>query len=170
MLDTHIILEAKEDYNLRFTIRKLNSTNKIQNMKKLISILAVILLLTLLASGVVADAINFFAWLFILENTLPEIPLGAEIAVRVLSFFVSYGLVGLIFSFLSLFNKRIMSLVYAVISTLVFVLGTYIIWFLEKYIIAIVIVLSIVLVIAIIIATLAIVYHFKRDRKNDSDD
>ncbi len=137
-------------------------------MRKFFGILAAIVLLALLASGAFADAINFFAWLFLLENTLPEISIGAEIAVRVLSFFVSYGLVGLIFSFFGLFNKKMMSLIYGIISSLVLIAGTYVVWLLEQHLIVVIVVLSIILSLTIIAAIAFVVSYFKKKKIDDS--
>ena len=139
-------------------------------MRKILGILAVVLLLALLSSGVIADAAKFFAWLFLMENTLPQIPIWAEVVVRVLSVLVSYSLVGVIFSFFGVFNKKLMSIAYVVVSTLVLILGTYMIWALEQFITIIIVILSIVLVLSIVAVVFLIIWYLKDDNNTEESD
>ena len=87
-------------------------------MKKMLGILLVILFLWLLCSPIFVDVADFFAWLFMLQYSAPETSLTGGRVVRLLTFIVSFGLVGIIFNVFSLFNSKLMSFAYAIISIL----------------------------------------------------
>ena len=86
---------------------------------KIIGIVAGFVLLMLMASGIFTELINFLCWLILLENSAPEISAAGAIIVRILTFAVSYGLVGVIFEYIGWLNGKIMSAVYFVFSTLI---------------------------------------------------
>ena len=66
-------------------------------MKRLSGFLAGIVLLLLLCSGIFVDIIEFFTWLFTLQYITPETSVAGSIIVKILTFAVSYTLVGIIF-------------------------------------------------------------------------
>lgn len=113
-------------------------------MKKLGSFIAGILILLLLCSGIFADILKFVAWLFTLQYSQPDTSVAGGIIVRVLTFVVSYGLVGLIFNSLGWFNSKAMSIAYFIISTLLGFALAYVVMIIEKYIVTIGIVLGII--------------------------
>lgn len=120
-------------------------------MKKQISgAVSAIIFILLLSSGIFVDFIKFMLWLFKLQYSAPETSLAAGIGVRVLTFLVSYSLVGIIFRTIDLFDSKWMSFVYFVISTLLGFLLAYIVWIIETYIIVIGIVLLCILIAVIV--------------------
>ena len=84
--------------------------------KKIFGFLAGIVLVLLLCSGIFADIMKFFTWLFTLEYITPDTSIAGSIIVKMLTFAVSYTLVGIIFNSLGLFNSKVMSFVYLIIS------------------------------------------------------
>ena len=112
--------------------------------KEIAGIISSIVLLLLLCSGAFADIFRFFAWLFTLQYSAPEVTIAGGIIVRVLTFLISYGLVGVLFTALGWFNSKAMKIVYFVISTLLGFVIAYIVWGIEQYILIISIVMGII--------------------------
>ena len=96
----------------------------------IVPILAFILVL----NGFFQKAVEFVVWLFVLDLTAPEISIAGQIIVRILVLPVSFGLVGVVFSLFRLFGSKFMSALYTLISLGVSVALTYLIWFIESYI------------------------------------
>ena len=119
-------------------------------MKRLTGLLAGIVLLLLLCSGIFADIIEFFTWLFTLQYIAPETSIAGSIIVKVLTFAVSYTLVGLIFNSLNWFNSKVMSVVYFIVSALFGFALAYIVMLIENYLLEINIILGVVFVISIV--------------------
>lgn len=118
-------------------------------MKKAGSIIASIVILLLLCSGAFADILKFFAWLFTLQYSQPDTSIAGGIIVRILTFIVSYSLVGVIFNALGWFNGKVMKMAYFVISTLLGFVIAYIVWGIEQYILIIGIVMGVIILAAI---------------------
>lgn len=118
-------------------------------MKKLSGILATIILLLLLCSGIFADILNFLTWLFTLQYIAPETSIAGSIIVKILTFAVSYTLVGIIFNALGWFNSKLMSITYFIISTLLGFALAYVVMLIETHLLAIGIILGIILLLAI---------------------
>lgn len=119
-------------------------------MKRLTGLLAGIVLLLLLCSGIIADIIEFFTWLFMLQYIAPETSIAGGIIVRCLTFAVSYSLVGLIFNSLGWFDSKSMSVLYLIVSTLLGFVLAYIVMLIETYLLEIGIVLGTIFVASII--------------------
>lgn len=128
---------------------------------RLIGLASSLIILILLCSGIFTDVVNFFTWLFMLDYNSPNISFVGGVVVRILTFLVSYGLVGTIFNILGYFNTKLMSLAYFIISSLLAFALSYIVWIIEEYIIIISIVLSIVLL-GIIIYFCVCYFHNKK--------
>ena len=139
-------------------------------MKKLISITAVVLILLLLSSGIFAKLAEFFTWLFILDYSKPAISIAGDIVVRVLTFIVSYTLVGIIFGLLGQFNKKAMRIAYAILSTLTGFVLTYIVWCIEEYLLIIIIVLTILAVLAIGFTVTSLILTKKKEKNQNAID
>lgn len=120
-------------------------------MKRLTGLLAGIVLLLLLCSGIFADIIEFFTWLFTLQYITPETSIAGSIIVKVLTFAVSYTLVGLIFNSIGWFNSKLMSIAYFIISTLIGFVLAYIVMLIEKHLLVIGIILGVILIASSII-------------------
>ena len=120
-------------------------------MKRLSGLLASIVLLLLLCSGIFADIVKFFMWLFTLQYITPETSIVGSIIVKVLTFAVSYTLVGLIFNSLGWFNSKVMSVAYFIVSTLLGFVLAYIVMLIETHLLTIGIILGFILIISIVV-------------------
>lgn len=134
-------------------------------MKKTFGILAGIVLVLLLCSGVFTDIIRFFTWLFTLKYITPDTSIAGNIIVKVLTFAVAYTLVGIIFNSLGLFNSRTMSFFYTIISTILGFALSYIVMIIEKHLLAIGITLGIIFIASII--TLIFICIKNKDNKKE---
>ena len=139
-------------------------------MKKIGGIIASIVLLLLLCSGVFADILNFFAWLFTLQYSQPDTSIAGGIMVRILTFVVSYSLVGVIFNALGWFNSRIMKIAYFIISTLLGFVIAYIVWGIEQYILIIGIVMGVIFLAAIAYFVTRAMLDKKKQLKVEEDE
>lgn len=119
-------------------------------MKKLVGIVSTIILLLLLCSGAFADVARFFAWLFTLQYSAPDTSIAGGIVVRILTFLVSYSLVGVIFNAIGLFNSKVMSVAYFIISTLLGFALAYLVWTIEQYILIIGIIFAAIVILAVV--------------------
>jgi len=119
------------------------------SMKRLSGFIAGIVLLLLLCSGIFVDIIEFFTWLFTLQYITPETSVAGSIIVKILTFAVSYALVGIIFNALGWFNSKIMSIAYFVISTLLGFALAYVVMLIETHLLEIGITLGVIFVLAI---------------------
>ena len=119
-------------------------------MRKLSGLVAGMVLLFLLCSGIFVDLFKFFTWLFTLQYIAPDTSIAGSIIVKILTFVVSYAFVGLIFNLLGLFDNKIMSVVYVIISTLVSFVLAYIVMTIETYLLEIGIILGIIFIILIL--------------------
>ena len=131
-------------------------------MKKIWGILSVVVLVLLLCSGVFADIIKFFTWLFTLKYITPNTSIACSIIVKVSTFVISYMLVGIIFNSLGLFNSKLMSIVYFIISTLIGFVLAYIVMIIEKHLLVIGIILG---VIFIILSVFLIIIYIKNKKR-----
>lgn len=113
--------------------------------KQLIAILSSIVILLLLCTGAFVEIVNFFCWLFLLQNAQPEISVAGGIIVRIITFLVAYGLVGLIFDLFGFFNSGLMKIMYFIISSLLGFALAYIVWSIEQYILIVGIIFGVIL-------------------------
>lgn len=142
-------------------------------MKRIEGVVATIVILLLLCSGAFADLTKFLAWLFTLQYSQPDTSIVGGIVVRVLTFVVSYSLVGVIFNTIGLFNSRIMSVAYLIISTLLGFALAYLVWTIEQYILIIGVIFGVVsfLAVAFIIVWLAFLRKkFKKANSKNKED
>ncbi len=105
--------------------------------KALFGLLTVLAILLLLCTGIFANLIKFFCWLFLLQYSAPETSIVGGIIVRLLSFAVAYGLVYIIFNLFGFFNSKLMSVSYFVFSTILGFIFAYLVWAIETYILII---------------------------------
>ena len=134
-------------------------------MRKLSGFLAGIVLLLLLCSGIFADIIEFFTWLFTLQQTTPETSVAGSIIVKILTFAVSYTLVGIIFNALSWFNSKVMSIAYFVVSTLLGFALAYVVMLIETHFLEIGITLGVIFVLSIAAIIFIVIKNKKQDTK-----
>ena len=133
-------------------------------MKKTICNIAVVIaLLLLLSTGIFTNLLAFFEWLILLKNAEPSISVAGSIIVRLLVFFVSFGIVGLLFSSIESRNKIPMKIAYFVISTLLSFILSYIVWTIEEYIIVIGIILGVLLIIIVALFVVIIILNKKKE-------
>lgn len=134
-------------------------------MKRLSGFLAGIVLLLLLCSGIFVDIVEFFTWLFTLQYITPETSVAGSIIVKILTFAVSYTLVGIIFNALGWFNSKIMSIAYFVISTLLGFALAYVVMLIETHLLEIGITLGVIFVLSIA----AIIFIAIKNKKGDTN-
>ena len=139
-------------------------------MKKTGSIISSIVILLLLCSGAFADVLKFFAWLFTLQYSQPDTSIAGGIIVRILTFIVSYSLVGIIFNALGWFNGKVMKIVYFVISTLLGFVIAYIVWGIEQYILIIGIVMGVIILAAIAYFVIRAILDKKKQPDMEEDE
>ncbi len=108
------------------------------------SIIGGIILLILITTGVFSflleltgEFIKLTLWLFQLSLTDFGLSPAIEVIIKILTFVISYGLVGIIFNALGLFDSYVMKYVYFVISTLIGFVLSAVIMFLQEHIILI---------------------------------
>ena len=134
-------------------------------MKRLSGFLAGIVLLLLLCSGIFVDIIEFFTWLFTLQYITPETSVAGSIIVKILTFAVSYTLVGIIFNALGWFNSKIMSIAYFVISTLLGFALAYVVMLIETHLLEIGITLGVIFVLSIVVIIFIATKNKRQDTK-----
>ena len=134
-------------------------------MKRLLGFLAGIVLLLLLCSGIFVDNIEFFTWLFTLQYITPETSVAGSIIVKILTFAVSYTLVGIIFNALGWFNSKIMSIAYFVISTLLGFALAYVVMLIETHLLEIGITLGVIFVLSIAVIIFIATKNKRKDTK-----
>ncbi len=139
-------------------------------MKKVGSIIASIVILLLLCSGAFANILKFFAWLFTLQYSQPDTSIAGGIIVRILTFIVSYSLVGVIFNALGWFNSGIMKIAYFIISTLLGFVIAYIVWGIEQYILTIGIVMGVIVLAAIAYFVIRAILDKKKKTETEEDE
>ena len=69
--------------------------------------------------------------IFTLQYTTPETSVAGKVIVKILTFAISYTLVGIIFNALGWLNSKIMSIAYFVISTLLGFALVYVVMLIE---------------------------------------
>ena len=139
-------------------------------MKKAGGIIASIVILLLLCSGAFADILNFFAWLFTLQYSQPDTSIAGGIIVRILTFVVSYSLVGVIFNAFGWFNSGIMKIAYFIISTLLGFVIAYIVWGIEQYILIIGIVMGVIVLAAMAYFVIRAILDKKKKTEAEEDE
>ena len=135
-------------------------------MKKIKGILLTIVLLALLCSGILSEIADFALWLFKLKEATKDLSPFWNIVVRILTFGISFSLVGGIFNLIGLFNSKIMSVAYIIISTIVGFLLSYIVWKIEQHIVVILIVFVSIMFLAAIYFTIIIVKNLRGAKEN----
>lgn len=116
---------------------------------KIAGILALIVFVFFVTSGLFEGIMNFFVWLVTLNATQSSISAAGEIFVKIASFVVSYTAVGILFNFIGWFNSDAMKLVYFIVSTLVSFALCYVVMILETYLLYIAIGLGVLLLLII---------------------
>lgn len=127
------------------------------------------LIIFLCTSGLFSKVTDFFVWLVTLHYNTASISAWSEIFVKITTFIVSYGLVGIIYDSIGFHDKKIMSLSYYIISTILSFVLCYIIMLIETHILVIAIVLLCLLVLMIgIIVTFNIIEHNKKKNAEEA--
>lgn len=108
------------------------------------SVIGAIILFILIATGVFSflleltgEFIKLILWLFQLSLTDFGLSPTVEIGIKILTFVISYTLVGIIFNALGFFDSDVMKFVYFVLSTLVGFAISAVIMFLQEHIVII---------------------------------
>jgi len=113
-------------------------------MKDFKSIIGGIIVLILIATGLFSFLLEFTGefikltlWLFQLSLTDFGLSPFAEIGIKLLTFVLSYTIVGIVFNALGFFDSDIMKIVYFIASTLIGFALSAVIMFLQEHIIII---------------------------------
>ena len=131
---------------------------------KIAGILALIIFVFFITSGLFEGIMNFFVWLVTLSATQSEVSMAGEIFVKIASFVVSYTAVGILFNAIGWFNSDAMKLVYFIVSTLVSFALCYVVMLLETYLLYIAIGLGVLLL--LIIGFIIVLCFKNRDNVN----
>lgn len=131
---------------------------------KIAGILALIIFVFFITSGLFEGIMNFFVWLVTLNATQSSISAAGEIFVKIASFVVSYTAVGILFNAIGWFNSDAMKLVYFIVSTLVSFALCYVVMLLETYLLYIAIGLGVLLL--LIIGFIIVLCFKNRDNVN----
>lgn len=119
-------------------------------MKKQIQgIVLLILIIFLCTSGLLTKVSDFFVWLVTLHYSTSEVSAYGEIFVKIASFVISFGAVGMVFDLIGFHDKKLMSWSYYLISTLVSFALCYIVMLIETHLLAIAITLGVLLLVCI---------------------
>ena len=137
-------------------------------MRRFLGVVSFIILALLFCSGAFVDIVRFFAWLFTLQYSAPETSVAGGIIVRILTFLISYGLVGVLFTVLDWFDSRAMKIVYFVVSTLIGFALAYLVWTIETHIVIIGIIMGVLLV--GVVAFFVLSYIFDKGKEDKDDD
>ena len=116
---------------------------------KIAGILALIVFVFFVTSGLFEGVMNFFIWLVTLNATQSNVSMAGEIFVKIVTFVVSYTAVGILFNAIGWFNSDAMKLVYFIVSTLVSFVLCYVVMLLETYLLYIAIGLGVLLLLII---------------------
>lgn len=88
-------------------------------MKKLLApVVGIGLLLLIAKTDILQSICNFALWLIKLDLTSPDVSIGSQIVIKILTFLITYAAVGALFNALSWFDSKTMHIVYVVISTI----------------------------------------------------
>ena len=131
---------------------------------KIAGILALIIFVFFITSGLFEGIMNFFVWLVTLNATQSSISAAGEIFVKIASFVVSYTAVGILFNAIGWFNSDAMKFVYFIVSTLVSFALCYVVMLLETYLLYIAIGLGVLLL--LIIGFIIVLCFKNRDNVN----
>ena len=116
---------------------------------KIAGLIALVLFVFFITSGLFEGIMNFFIWLVTLNATQSNVSMAGEIFVKIATFVVSYTAVGILFNSIGWFNSDAMKLVYFIVSTLVSFALCYVVMLLETYLLYIVIGLGVLLLLII---------------------
>ena len=131
---------------------------------KIAGILALIIFVFFITSGLFEGIMNFFVWLVTLNATQSSISAAGEIFVKIASFVVSYTAVGILFNAIGWFNSDAMKFVYFIVSTLVSFALCYVVMLFLTYLLYIAIGLGVLLL--LIIGFIIVLCFKNRDNVN----
>lgn len=112
---------------------------------KIQGLIALAILIFVCTSGLLNGITEFLVWLVTLHYSTSDISAYGEIFVKVATWVLSYGTVGIIFDFFNFHDKKLMSASYFVISTILSFCLCYVVMLIEKNILIIAIVLAVLL-------------------------
>lgn len=134
-------------------------------MKELKHFLWVVLILAIFSSPKMVDKVkDFLVWYITINFEESPLSIIGQILCRVLSFALSYLLVGALFKWIGWFNSRAMRIAYFFISLFVSLVVSYIIMIFEQHM-----VLICCLLIGISLATVAVIFVFKTHSKEKAE-
>lgn len=130
--------------------------------KYLWRIISLTVLLLLIGTGFYKVICNIFVWLFTLQFRESSVSMVSEIIVKILTFVITYSVVGLIFNSIGWFNSGAMKIAYFVISTIISFVMCYLVMIFEMHIILFAIIGCVLLVLIITCCVISAVVSHKR--------
>ena len=130
--------------------------------KYLWRIISLTVLLLLIGTGFYKVICNIFVWLFTLQFRESSVSMVSEIIVKILTFVITYSVVGLIFNSIGWFNSGAMKIAYFVISTIISFVMCYLVMIFETHIILFAIIGCVLLVLIITCCVISAVVSHKR--------
>ena len=135
-------------------------------MKRGPSIIGYFILLTILFSGLWEPLVKVITWLVTQNMKDSGLSIAGEIIVKVATWFISFGLVGIVFDAIGYHNKARMSAAYTIISLIVSLALSYVVMLLEKHFIA-VLIAAVVILAVVIIVTICLKKKYKHSEWMD---
>lgn len=129
-------------------------------MKKGSSLIGYLILLIVVFSGLWKPLISVITWLVTQNMKDSGLSIAGEIFVKVATWLISFGLVGIVFNAIGHYNKARMSAAYTIISLIVSLALSYVVMILEKYFIIVLIAVTVILV-AVILLTIYLRKKYK---------
>ena len=126
---------------------------------RLLSLLALIIVIFVFASGIYTCITEGVIWLVTLDFNSPNISIFGQIIVKYGTWLITFFLVGILFKGLGVYNSDAMKIVYFIISTFISFLFSWLFYFLEEYS------LIILIVIVSLLVTIIIIYSAKERSK-----
>ena len=123
--------------------------------KKNISIIGIISIILICSTGIINYVIEFFSELVLLSVSEPSISFISSIFKNKIVFLISYGFVGIIFKTTKIFDGKLMSIAYFVISTILSFVICSLIYFIENnyLILTILVIISLIIFIIKLLST-----------------
>ena len=134
---------------------------------KIVSFIALIVLIFLCTSGLIEPITKVFVWLITLDNNSPDISVFGQLVAKYGTWIITYSLVGVLFKSLGWFNSTAMKIVYFILSTIISFLLSWIIMVLSYLLIIAIVIEQYLLWIRVVIALL--IYNRKKSVKEESE-
>ena len=125
-------------------------------MRRLVlAVLGLALIIFVFTSGLFECITKVTVWLITLDMNAPTISIVGQLIAKYGTWIITYLLVGIMFNYFGWFNSNVMKIIYAIVSTVISFLLSWLIMAIERYLLIIVIIILVLLVGSIAIAIVA---------------